>query len=94
MRAAVNQGSFTTLRADGAGGTLLFAGILLLIPRFISDLLALFLLAAQVWRAAGTALGTRMATARDGDVVDLTPEQCPIAQCLIGAETNGSIERQ
>ena len=76
MRVAVDQGSFTALRADGAGGMLLFVGILLLIPGFISDLLALFLLAAQVWRVAGAALGTRMATARDGGgVVDLTPEQ-------------------
>jgi UPF0716 protein FxsA len=75
MRVAVDQGSFTTLRADGAGGMLLFVGILLLIPGFISDHLALFLLAAQLWRAAGAALGTRMGTARDGGVVDLTPEQ-------------------
>jgi len=75
IRVAVDQGSFTPLRVDGFGGVLLFAGILVVIPRFISDLLALFLLAARVRHAAGAALGKRKATARNDGVVDLTPEQ-------------------
>ena len=75
IRVAVDQASFTPLRVDGFGGVLLFAGILLVIPGFISDLLALVLLAAQVRHAAGAALGKRTATARNDGVVDLTPEQ-------------------
>lgn len=76
IRVAVDQGSFIPLRVDGFGGVLLFAGILLVIPGFISDLLALFLLAAQVRHAASAALGgKRTATARNDGVVDLTPEQ-------------------
>lgn len=73
MRVVMEQGSFTALRADGSGGVLLLAGILLLIPGFISDLLAFFLLVGPVWRAAGAAFGER--TAHDDGVVDLAPQQ-------------------
>ncbi|MGB8041622.1 MAG: FxsA family protein, partial [Pseudolabrys sp.] len=72
------------LRADRSGVALLLAGILLLIPGFISDLLALFLLVGSARRAA---YGAR--TAHNDGVVDLAPEQWH----LIGAETNGSLER-
>jgi UPF0716 protein FxsA len=41
MRVALDQGSFTTLQADAWGGAILIAGILLLIPGFITDI-ALF----------------------------------------------------
>ncbi|MGA8969803.1 MAG: FxsA family protein, partial [Pseudolabrys sp.] len=73
MRVVMKQGSLTALRADGSGGVLLLAGILLLIPGFISDLLAFFLLVVPVGRAAGAAFGER--TAHDDGVVDLAPEQ-------------------
>jgi UPF0716 protein FxsA len=71
VRAAINQGldqgSFTALRADGSGGGLLLVGILLLIPGFITDALALLVL-------AGTLFRHQPPPRRDG-VVDLEPEQ-------------------
>ncbi len=70
MRVVMGQGSFTALRADRSGGALLLAGILLLIPGFISDLLTLFLLVGSAQRAA---YGAR--TAHNDGVVDLAPEQ-------------------
>jgi UPF0716 protein FxsA len=75
MRVALDQGSFTTLQADEAGGRVLLAGILLLIPGFISDLVGLFLLVAPLRQAAIDAFGTRTTARRDSGVVDLTPEQ-------------------
>ena len=58
MRAALGEGSFTALQADSSGGLILLAGILLLIPGFITDVAALLLLVAPLRRAVGVALGS------------------------------------
>lgn len=75
VRVAVDQGSFSALQADSQGGTLLLAGILLLIPGFITDFLGLMVLLAAFWRALSAALGRRTAPPRADGVVDLEPEQ-------------------
>ncbi len=75
MRVALNQGNFTALQADGTGGFILLAGILLLIPGFITDVIALFLLLAPLRRAAGAVFSGTAASARNDGVVDLAPEQ-------------------
>jgi UPF0716 protein FxsA len=75
VRVALNQGSFTTLQADGAGTMTLLAGILLLIPGFITDVLGLILLIAPLRRAlAGWFGGGGPPKGTDG-VLDLEPEQ-------------------
>lgn len=72
VRVAINQGldqgSFTALQADGRGGGILLAGILLIIPGFITDALALLVLAGTVFRQSRP-------PARSDGVVDLEPEQ-------------------
>lgn len=74
MRVALTEGSFTALEADSTGSLTLLAGILLLIPGFITDALGLLLLAAPLQRALAAAL--RRGGAEHGDgVVDLAPEQ-------------------
>jgi UPF0716 protein FxsA len=75
MRVALDAGSFTALEADSAGSLTLLAGILLLIPGFITDALGLLLLAAPLRRGLGAAL-RRGGVADHGDgLVDLPPEQ-------------------
>ena len=74
VRVALDQGSFTALQADDSGGLILLAGILLLIPGFITDALGLLLLAAPLRQALGAALRRGPAARSDG-VVDLPPEQ-------------------
>jgi UPF0716 protein FxsA len=71
VRVALGEGRLTALQADQDGGLILFAGILLLIPGFITDVLAVIPLVGALWRAV--AGGARPAP-NDG-VVDLTPEQ-------------------
>jgi UPF0716 protein FxsA len=71
VRVALGEGRFTTLQADRDGGLVLFAGILLLIPGFITDALAVILLSVALWRAV---VGGARPAPNDG-VVDLTPEQ-------------------
>ena len=51
LRVALGQGNFTVLRADSFGGLTLIAGILLFIPGFITDLLALLLVLPSLQRA-------------------------------------------
>jgi UPF0716 protein FxsA len=75
MRVALDQGSFTSLQADGAGGLILMAGILLLIPGFITDIAALCLLIPSLRYVMRLALGRAVAPARNDGVVDLAPEQ-------------------
>src|SRR5262249_35063281 len=75
VRVALDQGSFTSLQADGAGGLILMAGILLLIPGFITDIAALCLLIPSLRHVMRLALGRAVAPARDDGVVDLAPEQ-------------------
>jgi UPF0716 protein FxsA len=56
VRVALGEGSFTALQADSSGGLILLAGILLLIPGFITDLGGLVLLIGPLRRALGAAL--------------------------------------
>lgn len=72
VRVALGQGNISALQADGTGGMVLLAGILLLVPGFITDVLALLLLAAPLWRAV---FGAQAKHPRDDGVVDLAPEQ-------------------
>jgi len=75
FRVAMNQGSFTSLQADGAGVATLLAGILLIIPGFITDVAALALLIAPLRQALfGLFTGHRPQRPADG-IVDLDPEQ-------------------
>ena len=73
MRVVLGDNRFTALEADSAGTLTLIAGFLLLIPGFITDVLAGLLLVAPLRRALGATL-RRAAAPRDG-VVDLEPEQ-------------------
>jgi len=74
MRVALDQGTLTSLQADGTGTATLFAGFLLLIPGFITDTAGLLLLLAPLRRGLGAALRRGTPPAPDG-VVDLDPEQ-------------------
>lgn len=74
MRVALGEGSFTALQADSSGGLILLAGVLLLIPGFITDALGLLLLVAPLRQSLSAALG-RGPAQRDDGVVDLAPEQ-------------------
>ncbi len=75
MRVVQQQGSFTALQADSSGGHILFAGILLLIPGFITDVVALCLLISPLRHALSAIFGNAVAPARKDGVVDLAPEQ-------------------
>jgi len=75
VRIAMGQGNVTALQADSAGSLTLLAGILLLIPGFITDLLGLLLLLAPLRRALAVRLGLRPAAARPDGVLDLEPKQ-------------------
>jgi UPF0716 protein FxsA len=75
MRVAFQQGHFTMLETDRAGGYLLIAGILLLIPGFITDLVALCLLVPPLRRALSKAILKDGAPVRNDGVVDLAPDQ-------------------
>jgi UPF0716 protein FxsA len=74
VRVALGEGSFTALQADGRGGLVLVAGILLLSPGFITDALGLLLLLAPLRQSLSAALRRGGAERADG-VVDLPPEQ-------------------
>jgi UPF0716 protein FxsA len=75
VRVAMGDGSFAALQADKAGSRILLAGILLLIPGFITDLLGLLLLLAALRRALGALLGRRPVATRPDGVLELEPEQ-------------------
>ena len=75
VRVALGEGSFTALQADGTGALTLLAGILLLIPGFITDVLGLLLLIAPLRQALGALFGVESPPARADGVVDLPPEQ-------------------
>ncbi len=77
IRTALNGRSFSALETDGPGGLVLLAGILLIIPGFITDAVALVLLAYPAVRSIAVTLGLRQPPVRrspDG-VLDLEPEQ-------------------
>ena len=73
VRVALSEGSFTALQADSSGSLVLLAGILLLIPGFITDVIALFVLVAWLRRILSGAGGGM--PSRSDSVVDLSPEQ-------------------
>jgi UPF0716 protein FxsA len=75
MGQGLGEGGFSALQADSAGGLTLLAGILLLIPGFITDVLGLLLLLAPLRRALGAALRRGGPPPRRDGVVDLPPEQ-------------------
>lgn len=75
VKVALGEGSFTALQADGRGGLVLLAGILLAIPGFITDALGLLLLIPPLRQAFGTAFGRGAPARRADGVVDLPPEQ-------------------
>jgi UPF0716 protein FxsA len=76
MRVVLGPQRITALQADSAGTLSVVAGILLLIPGFITDILGLLLLIGPLRRALGAGLrraADRPATPAD-TVVDLAPE--------------------
>ena len=75
VRVALGDGNFTALRADSSVGPILLAGILLLIPGFITDFLALLLLVPPLRRVAATGFNASAARRDRDDVIDLAPEQ-------------------
>jgi len=75
VRVALGDGGFSALQADGPGTATLFAGILLLIPGFITDVLGLLLLIAPLRRRLAAAFRFSTAPPRDDGVVDLDPAQ-------------------
>jgi len=75
MGQGLGEGGFTALQADSAGTLTLLAGILLLIPGFITDILGLLLLLAPLRRMLGALLGLKSPPTRTDGVVDLEPEQ-------------------
>ena len=70
IRVALDHGSLAALQTDAWGGLMLLAGILLLIPGFITDIVALVLLVGSLRHAFVGA-----APRQEVGVVDLTPEQ-------------------
>ena len=75
IRVAMGDGGVSALQADSRGALILLAGILLLIPGFITDVLGLLLLIAPLRRALGAALSRGLAAKRADGVVDLEPDQ-------------------
>ena len=69
MRVAMAEGSISSLAADATGSLVILAGILLLIPGFITDVAGLGLLLAALFRPR------RTPPRRADGVVDLEPEQ-------------------
>ncbi len=74
MRVALDSGRLTALQADDTGSRTLLAGILLLVPGFITDALGLLLLVAPLSQRLSAAFGGG-APARSDGVVDLEPDQ-------------------
>jgi hypothetical protein len=74
-RVALGQGTFTALQADSKGGVTLLAGILLVIPGFISDVVALLLLIGPLRRGIGALFASTASKGQADGVVDLAPEQ-------------------
>jgi UPF0716 protein FxsA len=74
-RIALSDGGVTALQADGSGFHVLLAGILLLIPGFITDIAGLLLLLAPLRQALAARLSGGTPPPRRDGVVDLEPEQ-------------------
>ena len=67
--------AFPRCRPTAPAPLTLFAGILLLIPGFITDVLGLLLLIAPLRRALAALIRPKAARPRNDGVVDLEPEQ-------------------
>jgi UPF0716 protein FxsA len=74
MNEGLHRGTFAALQADSTGAATLFAGILLLIPGFITDAFGLLLLISPLRQALAGHFGASPSGRVDG-VVDLEPEQ-------------------
>src|SRR5579884_1405765 len=78
IRSAMRGRSFSALQADGAGGLVLLSGVLLLIPGFITDAVAVVLLVFPALRRLAEAFGFRPSVQHrrpEDGVLDLEPEQ-------------------
>jgi UPF0716 protein FxsA len=75
VRVAMGDGGLSAVQADGPGFAVLFAGILLLIPGFITDVFGLLLLIAPLRRALASLAGFDRTRGRADSVVDLDPVQ-------------------
>ncbi len=91
IRAAMGEGGLLAIQADRDGGLVLFAGILLLIPGFITDALAIILLSAALWRAA--ARRRRQTTLWSISHLN-SGTRCRTPPCPIGAMTTGNEDRK
>lgn len=75
IKVALDDGGITAMQADSDGFLILLAGILLLVPGFITDMFGLVLLLAPLRRGLTRLVGRGAAPARADGVVDLEPEQ-------------------
>jgi UPF0716 protein FxsA len=75
MGQSMGQGGFTALQADTTGTMTLLAGILLVIPGFITDVLGLLLLLTPLRQALVALFGIKPTAAQPDGVVDLEPAQ-------------------
>lgn len=75
VRVAMGNSDFTALKADTTGGLVLLSGVLLLVPGFITDAVAVVLLIAPLRRVLAEALGLERPPRAPDGVVDLEPEQ-------------------
>jgi UPF0716 protein FxsA len=75
IRVALGDGGVTAMQADSDGFLILLAGILLLVPGFITDVVGLAMLLAPLRHALARLFGRGAVPARADGVVDLEPEQ-------------------
>jgi UPF0716 protein FxsA len=76
VRVALGENRLSALQADGAGVLTVIAGILLLVPGFITGAIGLLMLIVPLRRLAARAAGLRPAADRpaNDNIVDLAPE--------------------
>jgi UPF0716 protein FxsA len=76
VRVALGENRLSALQADGSGVMTVIAGILLLVPGFITGAVGLLMLIAPLRRLVVGAAGRRSAAggAANDNVVDLAPE--------------------
>ncbi|MGE0564786.1 MAG: FxsA family protein [Pseudolabrys sp.] len=72
VRVAVGENRLSALQAEGTGALTVIAGILLLVPGFITGVIGLLLLLVSLWRMLISSAG-RPPAAND-NIVDLAPE--------------------
>jgi UPF0716 protein FxsA len=75
FRVAVSQAEMTGFEANGVGVLTVLAGLLLILPGFLTDLVGIALLIGPVRRWCGRMVGTWLGRRNRGDrsVVDLAP---------------------